>query len=62
MNDFGIEVDTAPYIAVRIDRDRWPEVMGRPIQIYEIEGRKVFDIKDKKGNPTGDMVFFVVFK
>ena len=61
-NVFGIEVGSAPYVSIILNKAKSDEIAHKEITIYQHEGKQLFEMKDNLGNPTGEMVFFVVFR
>jgi len=51
-----------PYYAVKLTSDEAKRIHHREMIIYDIEGKTLFEIKDENGKPTGEMMFFVIFK
>lgn len=61
--EFGIGVDkNVPYIAVSLTREQFAEIAHRRMDVYDIEGKRFFDERDKEGKNTGRVIFFLIFQ
>jgi len=63
MHNNGPELDVKiPYIAVPVTAEESKQIEFREMEFYSVNGKTLFEVKDKDGKPTGEYVFYVMFK
>lgn len=62
-DEMGIfaEGEKLPYFCIKLTKEQVELVKGKKIGIYEIEDRQLFELREREGAKTGEMVFYVVF-
>jgi len=58
-DEFGL--GTTPYYGIKLTPEQFDVVKHKKIELYQIDGRTFFAVKDKDGEFTGEMMLFVVF-
>jgi len=61
-DEYGLLIGNIPYIGVKVKAENIKKIENKMMEFYVSDGRTLFEVKDENGNPTGDAIFFVVFK
>ncbi len=60
LNKMTIEERT-PFYAIKLTSEEVIKIKNKKLEFYEIDGKQLFEVKNRNGEKTGEMMFYVKF-
>lgn len=53
--------ERTPFYAIKLTSEEVIKIKNKKLEFYEIDGKQLFEVKNRNGEKTGEMMFYVKF-